>query len=162
MKKSEINVGGHYLAKVSGALVTVRVDGIVDHGSDSISERKGSVTYDVTNLKTKRKTIFRSAQKFRRAVSQVEVDGKVKVAIPQAVTRKEELESRAEAGILRKPEAKELERLKAEGEQGSDPTPASAPPLSLPVGAATASAAVPDESKSGATPTCLSPTTPPT
>lgn len=57
MKKNEIQVGGHYVAKVSNRLVTVRVDAI----------REGPVNqrYDVTNLATGRKTTFRSAAKFR-------------------------------------------------------------------------------------------------
>lgn len=85
MMKSEIVVGGHYLAKVGSTITTVRVD--------KITETKGkparvvpaspngtglgrytakaipSVTYyDVTNLKTGRTATFRSATKFRRQV----------------------------------------------------------------------------------------------
>ena len=48
MLKNEIKVGAHYLARVSGRLVTVR--------------------YGVTNLATARRTTFRSAQKFRREI----------------------------------------------------------------------------------------------
>ena len=62
MKKNEIKVGGLYLAKVSGKITTVRVDAIRKGGFTS----GGSQTaYDVTNLKTGRKTTFRSAAKFR-------------------------------------------------------------------------------------------------
>lgn len=62
MKKAEIKVGGMYLAKISGVIVTVRVNAI----RDSIQARNKSVTvYDVTNLRTGRKTTFRSAAKFR-------------------------------------------------------------------------------------------------
>ena len=59
MKKHEIKVGGHYLARVSGRLVTVRVDSIMDDGA---------VRYGAINLTTSRRTTFRSAQKFRREI----------------------------------------------------------------------------------------------
>lgn len=62
MKKAEISVGGHYLARVSGTITTVRVDDIrerYDHRDQVCT------VYDVTNLKTGRKTTFRSAAKFR-------------------------------------------------------------------------------------------------
>lgn len=61
MKKSEIRVGGHYRAKVSGRLVTVVVNSI---GS---KESRGRLvtSYSVTNLSTGRKLTFRSAAKFR-------------------------------------------------------------------------------------------------
>lgn len=58
MKMSEIQVNGVYVAKVNNVLTRVRVDAI----------RKGSggaTRYDVTNLKTNRKTTFASAAKFR-------------------------------------------------------------------------------------------------
>lgn len=65
MKAKEIKVGGHYRAKISGRVVTVRVDAIrhpilVRAGRDS-----ETTVYDVTNLSTGRKTTFRSAMKFR-------------------------------------------------------------------------------------------------
>lgn len=65
MKKAEIKVGGYYKAKVSGNIVTVRVDDIEDN--NSWPGRKASTRYAVTNLKTGRKTTFRSAAKFRSA-----------------------------------------------------------------------------------------------
>lgn len=61
MKAAEIKVGGHYVAKVSNKLTTVRVDTVrevFDHND------KSSNRYDVTNLATGRKTTFRSAMKF--------------------------------------------------------------------------------------------------
>ena len=65
MKKSEIKVGGHYSARISGQYVTVRVDRIED-GFPSRSPRGGTRTnYVVTNLATGRKTTFRSAARFR-------------------------------------------------------------------------------------------------
>lgn len=66
MKKSEIKVGGHYQAKVSGRLVTVRVDAIRERtGYGSSRDR---TVFDVTNLTTNRKTTFESAMKFRGVV----------------------------------------------------------------------------------------------
>lgn len=64
MKANEIQTGSHYKAKVSGNLVTVRVDS-KDYGY--YFGRK-YVAYNVTNLVTGRKTSFRSAAKFRAAV----------------------------------------------------------------------------------------------
>ncbi len=64
MKKSEIQVGGLYLAKVAGKITTVRVDQIRECGGYD----RDKILYDVTNLKTGRKTTFRSAAKFRASV----------------------------------------------------------------------------------------------
>lgn len=69
MQRSQIKVGGYYVAKVGGKLVTVRVDAI-RNGSHYLSGKAGPRTshmplYDVTNLATGRKTTFRSAAKFR-------------------------------------------------------------------------------------------------
>lgn len=61
MKKAEIKVGGLYKAKVSGNIVTVRVDRINERDGFNA----GKATFDVTNLTTGRKTTFRSAAKFR-------------------------------------------------------------------------------------------------
>lgn len=67
MNKSEIRVGGLYTARVSGRIVTVRVDMIREvprQGGKGIY----CTAYDVTNLTTGRQTTFRSAAKFREAV----------------------------------------------------------------------------------------------
>lgn len=74
MKASEIEKGGKYIAKVSGVLTTVRVDEIREVttycGSCNRPYGRGERTvYDVTNLKTGRRTTFKSAAKFRRAVT---------------------------------------------------------------------------------------------
>lgn len=71
MKISEVQVGGRYIAKVSGELTTVRVLGIREipppwHGSNSDRWRK---RIDVINERTGRKTSFASASKLRRAVA---------------------------------------------------------------------------------------------
>ncbi len=67
MKKAEIKVGGHYIAKVSGRIVTVRVDAIRECGGYDHNRP----VYDVTNLTTGRKTTFRSAAKFRSEIGGV-------------------------------------------------------------------------------------------
>lgn len=64
MKKNEIQVGGHYVAKVSGKLTTVRVDAIRENELARYLNHT-MPRYDVTNLSTGRKTTFRSAAKFR-------------------------------------------------------------------------------------------------
>ena len=70
MKKAEITVGGLYRAKVNGRLVTVRVDLIREVPALWSNGREGGTEphYDVTNLATGRKTMFRSASKFRERV----------------------------------------------------------------------------------------------
>lgn len=68
MKANQIKLGGHYTAKVNDSITTVRVDAI-----------RGKVgPFDVTNLKTGRKTTFRSAVKFR---------GEVKADLTKAVAQ---------------------------------------------------------------------------
>lgn len=61
MKANEIKVGGLYRAAVNGVVVTVLVDAIRKYPAWG----KTGTAYDVTNLKTGRKTTFRSAAKFR-------------------------------------------------------------------------------------------------
>ena len=86
MKKSEIKVGGIYIAKVSGKLTTVRVDAIREvegfNTGESYWTKKTNATtlYDVTNLRTGRTTTFRSAAKFR---SQAIPKGTVKPTAPE-------------------------------------------------------------------------------
>ena len=67
MKKNEIKVGGHYTAKVSSKLTVVSVDRI-DERMNRYSGRIMTVYY-VTNLRTGRRTSFRSASKFRSEVT---------------------------------------------------------------------------------------------
>jgi len=67
----EITEGGTYVAKVSGRLTTVRVDRIRQR-----SDRAGRLraVYDVTNLRTGRRTTFVSASKFRRPACAAHAD----------------------------------------------------------------------------------------
>lgn len=58
MKAKEIELGGKYVAKVSGKLTIVQVENIETNW-------EGHVRYKVTNLRTGRKITFRSSQKFR-------------------------------------------------------------------------------------------------
>jgi hypothetical protein len=69
MKKSEIRVGGHYWAKVSGNLVTVRVGRIRESESFGMKTRTIQL-YDVTIISTGRKATFRSAARFREEVKE--------------------------------------------------------------------------------------------
>lgn len=82
MKKAEIRVGGIYLAKVNGMLANVRVDEI-----RQVRAYAGMTThYEVINLKSGRKTVFRSAAKFR---SEVVDEGKrpIPVVVQEAIKR---------------------------------------------------------------------------
>jgi len=54
MKKNEIEVGGHYVAKVSDRLTTVRIDAANPRGG-----------WDATNLRTKKQVRIKSAQRLR-------------------------------------------------------------------------------------------------
>ena len=62
MRAKDIVIGGLYIANVSGKLVTVRVDS-VRHILETLEPTR--YRYDVTNLSTNRKLVFRSAAKFR-------------------------------------------------------------------------------------------------
>jgi hypothetical protein len=64
MKKHQIKVGGLYTAMVTDQLVTVQVDGI---GTD-IYMGVEKTHYYVTNLKTGRKLVFKSAARFRKEI----------------------------------------------------------------------------------------------
>ncbi len=67
MKKSEIKVGSTYTARVSGKIVPVSIDAIEE--DQTRGKSNGTyLRYSVTNLRTKRKLIFRSAAKFREKV----------------------------------------------------------------------------------------------
>jgi hypothetical protein len=64
MKLTEIEIGGRYIAKVSGQLTTVRVLAIRETTSwrgDRMQKR-----IDVVNERTGRKTTFASAARLRR------------------------------------------------------------------------------------------------
>lgn len=66
MKKEQIVVGGHYTAKVSNVITTVRVDSINERANGG---GRMETHYNVTNLRTGRTTRFRSAAKFRGVTS---------------------------------------------------------------------------------------------
>lgn len=72
MKKSEITVGGLYRAKVSGRVVTVKVEAIREvektmyrNGYTGMRTYYFAPVYDVLNTATGRRTTFRSAARFR-------------------------------------------------------------------------------------------------
>ncbi len=70
MKKADIYIGQLYGAKVSGEIVTVRVDKI--RLRDRPFSNIRMTVYDVTNLDTGRTLTFRSAARFRRHVTKGE------------------------------------------------------------------------------------------
>lgn len=73
MKKSEIIIGGRYTARVSTRLTVVQVLSVSERGGipgRSGEKSKPSTTrYTVVNLLTQRETVFRSASRFREALS---------------------------------------------------------------------------------------------
>lgn len=135
MKKNEIRIGGHYLAKVSGKLITVRVDAIREVDHRYVRGGTLQIRYDVTNLSTGRKTTFRSAAKFRSAVITAKPSRAVRdrvesiigkpIAEPGPVVQLEEVEHRPETRIVESPPSGNLPRgVVTEVEQRPDPTPA--------------------------------------
>ena len=63
MKRSEIEVGGYYLAKVQGKATRVRVEAIRRIFMASI--HMGHDVFDVIDLTTKEHTTFHTLQRFR-------------------------------------------------------------------------------------------------
>lgn len=104
MRQSEVKVGGIYIAKVSNRLVSVRLDRI-----ETPSGTRRSVTrFHVTNLRTGRKTVFRSAAKFRCVAAKTE---------PARIPPLPQLDdSDAEAGMLHGEQLDEVAYLEGEGE----------------------------------------------
>ena len=64
MKKAEVEVGGVYLAKVSGVLTLVRIDA----ETSGSGLRTSRTWWRATNLKTKREITIRSAMRLRARV----------------------------------------------------------------------------------------------
>lgn len=65
MKQSEIIVGQCYHARVSGKVAIVRVDAIRKGIGHRGRTTRTCVIYDVTNVQTDRKLVFRSVMRFR-------------------------------------------------------------------------------------------------
>ncbi len=63
MKKSEIQVGGCYVAQVNGRPITVRITEIGTRSANKL--RKGGTFYHGFNVATGRKITFKSVRKFR-------------------------------------------------------------------------------------------------
>jgi hypothetical protein len=61
MRKSEVQIGGVYTAKVSGEIVRVRIDRESPYGG-----------WDATNLRAKRRIRIRSAQRLQGRVEREE------------------------------------------------------------------------------------------
>lgn len=130
MKKKDIVEGGHYTAKVSGKLTTVRVDKIRDR-FDSYSDRSQTV-YDVTNLSTGRATTFRSAQRFRQNVPATNQAGPVLEAIEvasQALELSARQMNKAKVTTPRKTYGEKQQKLADKLRQQKDPGVDTAPHL---------------------------------
>lgn len=116
MKKSEIKVGGVYATRVAGNHTTVRVDAmheVTQHMGCSYTGKsidRDATVYDVTNLTTGRKLVFRSAAKFRRVASGYKPDGSKGLTASDAIARGEKFEG---GSVMTAPQG---------DEQGSDPT----------------------------------------
>ncbi len=63
MKKADVEIGGRYVAKVSGNMVAVRIDRESPHGG-----------WDATNLTTGRAVRIRTAARLRRPVRVAEAN----------------------------------------------------------------------------------------
>ncbi len=81
MKFSEIEIGGRYLAKVSGVMTTVRVLGIREIAPAWHADTGWRKRIDVVNERTGRKLTFSSAAKLRR---KAEAEPKQPTAAPPA------------------------------------------------------------------------------
>lgn len=87
MKRNEIKIGGHYLARVGGKMATVRVDQVRDHEWPSVWTE-----YCITSLATGRKTTFRSAAKFRSEVPSQSSEQSRALQMPSSDQHQEPLE----------------------------------------------------------------------
>lgn len=92
MKKSEIKVGQVYRAKVSNQLTEVRVD--------DIRETSAGTRYDVHNLRTGRKTTFRSSQKFRALVKQSDFTKPRQLSLADRLKQSQEEQPTASSHVI--------------------------------------------------------------
>lgn len=99
MKKEQVQIGGTYVAKVSGQLAQVRIDAESRFGG-----------WDATNVSTRRKVRIKSAQRLRREVTTTtleasapadlppqDIDERI-AAAPPSIVPYEERRARAERG----------------------------------------------------------------
>jgi hypothetical protein len=102
MKKDQVQIGGTYVAKVSGQLAQVRIDAESRFGG-----------WDATNVSTHRKVRIKSAQRLRREVRPGPMDapdGRVVVAPGLASDEERRLDAQADA------ETQAEARMEAEAE----------------------------------------------
>ena len=96
MKKEQVQIGGTYVAKVSGQLAPVRIDAESRYGG-----------WDATNIATNRKVRIKSAQQLRREVSDdappQDIDERI-AAAPPSIVPYEERRARAEAAQADSPD----------------------------------------------------------
>ena len=102
MKKDQVQIGGTYVAKVSGQLARVRIDAESRFGG-----------WDATNVSTQRKVRIKSAQRLRQEVRPVPTDvpdGRVIVVPGLAPDEQRRLDAQAD------PEMEAEARMEAEAE----------------------------------------------
>jgi hypothetical protein len=113
MKKNDVVIGSHYLAKVSGKVVPVRITGESRFGG-----------WEALNTQTHRQVRIKSAQRLRRRVVDAAADQKVLHRVAEAASKV----LAVPVGVVPpKPEA--AQEPTAAGEpNGGDPGPPKAPP----------------------------------
>jgi len=107
MKKDQVQIGGTYVAKVSGQLARVRIDAESRFGG-----------WDATNVSTRRKVRIKSAQRLRAEVRDVPNDGAI--AVPGlAADEQRRLDAQADAEM--QAEARMEAEAEAIARAGLDP-----------------------------------------
>jgi hypothetical protein len=84
MQKSEVRIGGTYVAKVTNRIVHVRIDAVSRYGG-----------WDATNLATNKKVRIKSAQRLRGELGAESAAGKTKDATQSAKASAAEPKKRA-------------------------------------------------------------------
>ena len=84
MQKSEVRIGGTYVAKVTNRIVHVRIDAVSRYGG-----------WDATNLATNKKVRIKSAQRLRGELGAESAAGKAKDATQSAEASAAEPKKRA-------------------------------------------------------------------
>lgn len=130
MLERDVKVGGHYLAAVSGVKTVVRLDAFRTVPGTKPARKQ----FSVTNLRTGRKTAFRSAAKFQRAATPAEVAaagaGPEAAAARSPYPAQTDLTGRVRAISSSDPKAVAVDAVEAPADAAADPTPAAGSPTS--------------------------------
>src|SRR6185503_5121579 len=117
MKASQIKPLGIYTAKVSNNLTQVQVNQIRTRRSD------GRTVYEVTNLKTGRKTTFESAAKFRSEATKESADDKSGISRRDSQNRSKHRNSEATTANVPEPVTAERKTIASVDAGEVNPTP---------------------------------------